>query len=523
MNSRVARPGTWVLSILFVIFILFSGGFSGPVAVGANSEIVSTNPEVITFIVGQSAIVRAPWPTVRVAVTDPTIANVQVLTPQQVLLQGLKVGSTDLIVWSEDERQVQKWKVQVKLDVPRFQEKLAELFPDASLEVGEHGDTLIVKGLLRNADQVVQLHDYLEKSKTAYVDMTSVAGVQQVQIEVRVAEVSRQALRAMGFNAFHTDDDYFVGSRIGSIFPVSIAPDSGQVAGNNTSFVFNDVPTAGSLVTIFAGFPRADFEFFLQALAENQYLRVLANPTLIALNGEEASFLAGGEYPIPVPQSGAGGAGTITIQYKEYGVRVTFQPTVLGDGSIRLHVAPEVSERSSVEAVQIQGWVIPTLVTRKAETTMELHSGQTFAIAGLLQHRAEAVNTRIPGLGDLPVLGPLFRSTRYQNNDTELVILVTATLVEPMSLGEAPPVPGFMHSDPNDWEFYLEGRLEGKEPPKIGPRDAEWLKKMNLDKLKGPGAWDSYNKPVSSSRAERISNPSDEFIDTQNSQRNKEE
>jgi pilus assembly protein CpaC len=523
MNSRKVRPWTRVLTSLFVLFIMISGGISRSVAVGASSVIITENPEVISFIVGESTIVKAPWPTKRWAVTDPTVVNVQGLTADQILLQGLKVGSTDLIVWNEDESQVQKWKVQVRLDVARYKKKLDELFPDASLEVGEHGETLIVKGLLRNADQVTQLHDYLSKSKTAYVDMTSVAGVQQVQIEIRVAEVSRQALRAMGFNAFHTDDDYFVANRIGTLYPISMGPEAGQAPGDNLAFTINSAPSVGSLVTVFAGFPRADFEFFLQALAENQYLRVLANPTLIALNGEEASFLAGGEYPIPVVQGSGGTGNAITIQYKDYGVRVSFRPTVLGDGSIRLFVAPEVSERSSVEAVQIQGSVIPTLVTRKAETTMELHSGQTFAIAGLLQHRSEAINTRIPGLGDLPVLGPLFRSVRYQNNDTELVILVTATLVEPMSLGEAPPLPGFTHSDPNDWEFYLEGRLEGKEPPKIGPRDAQWLKKINLDQLKGPGAWDSYNKPVSSSRAERTPDPTAEFIDTQNPQQNKEE
>jgi pilus assembly protein CpaC len=447
------------------------------------------------------------------------------LTADQVLLQGFKVGTTDLIVWSEDEAQVQQWKVQVKLDVAQFKKKLDELFPDASLEVSESGDTLIVKGLLRNADQVVQLHDYLDKTKTTYVDMTSVAGAQQVLIEIRVAEVSRQALRALGFNAFHTDDDYFGASRIGSIFPIGISPSAGQAAGDTTSFVLNDVPTVGTQVTIFAGFPRADFEFFLRALAENQYLRLLANPTLVALNGEEASFLAGGEFPIPVSQGGGGGAASgnaITIQYREYGVRVSFRPTVLGDGSIRLHVAPEVSERSSVEAVVIQGSVIPTLVTRKAETTMEMKSGQTFAMAGLLQNKTEAVNTRIPGLGDLPVLGPLFRSVHYQNNETELVILVTASLVEPMSLAEAPPVPGFLHSDPNDWEFYLEGRLEGKEPAKIHSHDAEWLKKMDLDQLKGPGAWDSYAEPVSSSRADRTSNSDQEGMDEQNGQENGE-
>ncbi len=520
MKPQIVRPGTGGRTIGFVLFAICIGGILQSLAVGANPNTVSDKPEVITFIVGESTIVKAPWPAVRVAVTDPTIANVEMLTPEQVLLQGIKVGSTDLIVWNEDETQVQQWKVQVKLDTARFKEKLDELFPDASLEVSEHGETLIIKGLLRNADQVVQLHDYLDKAGTKYVDTTSVAGAQQVQIEIRVAEVSRQAMRALGFNAFHTDDDYFGAMRIDSIFPVGIGPEAGQVAGDTTSFVFTEVPTAGPLVTLFAGFPRADFEFFLHALAENQYLRVLANPTLVALNGEEASFLAGGEYPIPVPQSGVGGGGTITIQYREYGVRVSFRPTVLGDGSIRLFAAPEVSERSSVDAVQIQGSVIPTLVTRKAETTMELKSGQTFAMAGLLQNKTEAVNSRIPGLGDLPVLGPLFRSTRYQNNETELVILVTASLVEPMSLAEAPPVPGFLHSDPNDWEFYLEGRLEGKEPAKIHSRDAEWLKKLNLDQLKGPGAWDSYNQPISSSRADRASVTSAESVDEQNLQEN---
>jgi len=504
MYSRVLRPRIRIITFVICLFVAFSGGISETTAVEADSNIIKTNPDIISFIVGESTIVEAPWPTVRVAVTDPSVAYVEGLTAQKVLLQGIKVGSTDLIVWNEDETQVQQWKVRVKLDTERYQHELDGLFPDASLEVGEHGETLIIKGLLRNADQVVQLHNYLDKTGTTYVDTTSVAGVQQVLIEIRVAEVSRQALRALGFNAFHTDDDYFGAMSIGSIYPIGMGPLSGQVPGDNTTFVIDQVPTVSPLVTLFAGFPRADFEFFLQALAENQYLKLLANPTLIALNGEEASFLAGGEFPIPVTQgSGGGGASNaITIQYREYGVRVSFRPTVLGDGSIRLYVAPEVSERSSVEAVVIQGSIIPTLITRKAETTLELHSGQTFAMAGLLQNTVEAINTRVPGLGDLPVLGPLFRSVRYQKNETELVILVTASLVEPMSLADVPPVPGFLHSDPNDWEFYLEGRFEGKEPAKISSFDAELLRKMKLNELKGPGAWDTYNKQVSSSRAD---------------------
>jgi len=511
--SQITRCWGLKVGCILLISIINIPGY----AVEADLENTPLKPELITFIVGESTIVKAPWPTIRVAVTDPTIANVQVLTPDQVLLQGSKVGSTDLIVWSEDEREVRQWKVQVKLDTARFQKKLDGLFTDSTLEVSESGETLLVTGLLRSTEQAVQLHDFLDKSGITYVDMTSVAGVQQVLVEVRIAEVSRGALRALGINAFHTDDDFFVNSGIGSITPVSIGPLEGQVAGDNTSFVFNKDVEVGPLVTIFGGFPRADFEIFLRALAENQSLRILANPTLVTISGEEASFLAGGEFPIPVIQStGGGGAGNaITIEYREYGVRVSFRPVVLGDGAIRLHVAPEVSELSAVGAVVIQGIEIPALVVRKAETTLELKSGQTFAMAGLLQQKTEALNSRIPGLGDLPILGPLFRSVRYKKNETELVVLVTASLVEPMSLATAPPLPGFSHVEPNDWELYLEGRIEGKEPAKIDPDNARLLKQMGLDRLTGPGAWDSYDKPISSSQADPATSSDTEDADIQ--------
>lgn len=479
---------------------------------GAGSDGVTVQPETITFLFGQSTIVRSPWPTVRVAVTDPSIANVQVLTPEQILLQGLKVGSTDLIVWSEDEKQVKKWNVQVRLDTDSFKARLDELFPDASLTVSQSGESMIITGLLRSAEQVTQLRDLLEKSKTSsvnYINMTSVAGVQQVLLQIRVAEVSQVALRSLGFNAFRTDDDWFLGVRPGSasggalIPSIDIGVPSGATAGDGLPFEFAQDVSAGPLVSIFAGFPHEDFEFFLQALAENQALRVLANPTLVALSGEEATFLAGGEYPIPVVQGGGGGGGgnnAVTIEYKEYGVRVSFRPVVLGDGGIRLTAAPEVSDLSDAGAVTIQGFRVPALITRKAETTLELKSGQTFAMAGLIQHKTEAINSRIPGLGDLPILGTLFRSVRYQKNDTELVVLVTASLVEPMNVASPPPVPGFLYTDPNDWEFYIEGRIEGKKPAEISEQDARQLRQMGLDQLVGPGAWDSYNKSASPGR-----------------------
>jgi pilus assembly protein CpaC len=494
------------------------------------SDSVSVRPGVITFLLGESTIVRAPWPTVRVAVTDPTIANVQLLTLDQVLLQGLKVGTTDLIVWSEDETQVQQWKVQVRLDTASLKEKLDVLFPDASLEVDQSGGSFVLTGLLRSTEQITQLHNLLDTSQTPYVDMSSLAGVQQVQLEVRVAEVSRAALRALGINMFHTDDDWFggllTGGSGGALNPsIDIGVPEGTPAGDNLTFQFNQDTSVGSAVTLFAGFPRADFQFFLQALIENQALRLLANPTIVALSGEQANFLVGGEYPIPVVQGGTGGGGgnSVTIEYKEYGVRLMFEPTVLGDGGIRLHTAPEVSSLSDVGAVTVQGFQVPALVTRRTETTLELKNGQTFAMAGLLQHENQAINSRIPGLGDLPLLGPLFRSVRYQTKETELVVLVTASLVEPMSLASTPPLPGFAHSEPSDWELFIEGRIEGKEPAKIDVEHARLLEEMGLDRLVGPGAWDSYSEQGSFTLADLQSDRATESTDAGGTQTNTDE
>ena len=217
----------------------------------------------------------------------------------------------------------------------------------------------------------------------------------------------------------------------------------------------------------------------------------------------------------PSVGAGSGGGGTtISIEYREYGVRLTFQPFVLGDGSIRLHVAPEVSELTDVGGVSISGFTVPALLTRRFETTLELNSGQTFAMAGLIKENISAVRSRIPGLGDIPILGPLFRSVRYTKGETELVVFVTASLVEPMSLAQISPLPGFLYAEPNDWEFYIDGRIEGKEPVKIHPADAERLKQMGLDKLIGPGAWQFHGQQNALSRvgSEGIADDNDENI-----------
>lgn len=476
---------------------------------------VSPSGEEISLVVGRSVVIRAPWPTVRVAVTDPKVANVEALTPEQVLVQGLSVGTTDLILWGEGEQRSQQQRITVKMDLQVIRQRLQQLFPTASLQLTDSGEVLVLQGTLRSADDAEQISRYLETAKVPYVNMTSVAGVQQVQLQVRVAEVSRQALRSLGINWFATGNDAFFGQRGGGSAGGSLVPgmDIGvpeatpvttPTGGTNPlPFQFLQDTSVSSGVSVFAGFPRANLEIFLQALAENQYLRILANPTLVALSGEQADFLAGGEFPIPVLQSGGGGAAgnAVTIEYKEFGVLLSFRPVVLGDGGIRLRAMQEVSQLSDVGAVVVQGFQVPALVTRRAEATLELQSGQSFAMAGLLQRTDNAVTSRVPGLGDLPVVGPLFRSVRYQQQETELVILVTASLVEPLSLANTPPLPGATHTVPDDWELYLEGRISGKEPAKLDPASVQWLKDMGLDQLVGPGAWATYGESCTTGTA----------------------
>ena len=225
-----------------------------------------------------------------------------------------------------------------------------------------------------------------------------------------------------------------------------------------TRFLFNSPVNVNPASTIYFGLPRAQMEVFVQALAENGLLKVLAEPNLVATSGQTANFLAGGEFPIPVPQD----LNTVTIEWKKFGVQLDFTPAVLPGQRIRLKVAPSVSELDFSTAVQFAGFVVPGLTERHAETTVEVGNGQTFVVAGLLSETARADSRRVPGLGDVPVLGSLFRSVEYRKNQTELMILVTPELVAPLDPQQVPPLPGEKMTDPNDFELYGLAQLQGK-------------------------------------------------------------
>ena len=468
-----------------------------PAAVSATAAVRDESTRTVSLFVGQTRIIDAPWPVRRVSVNAPGVADVDVTSPRRVQIQGKAPGIAEVLIWSETGETWQA-RVEVEADARRLEGQLKKLFPGTALEVAQLGNVVAVRGTLARAEQVAQLHRFFELSKIEYVDATNVAGVQQVQLQVKVAEVSRTALRALGINAVYAGKDFFGGIQIGSssgpLNPVNIGIPKGTGLGGSSPFSFlNDAGVASS-ATLFGGFPHSDLQVFIEALAENQYLRVMAEPTLVSLSGKEASFLAGGEFPIPIAQLGGSGTTQISIDYKEFGIRLRFTPTVLGDGTINLHVMPEVSQLSDVGAVMVNGTSVPSLLTRRVETTLEMQSGQTFAIAGLISRSDAATADRVPGLGDLPVLGTLFRSVRYTRSDTELLVLVTASLVEPTSTEANPLLPGMLHEVPNDWEFYWEGRTDSKDHPRLAPAQTESLKRLGLNHLCGPSGWATYEK-----------------------------
>jgi pilus assembly protein CpaC len=290
------------------------------------------------------------------------------------------------------------------------------------------------------------------------INLLRVPGVQQVMLQVRIAELNRTAMREVGADILAVDSSTgnIIGTQIGGAIITALGTAGGGLTGTATGEI-------GNSSTAFGLFPSGDWQVLLNILRSNSVLSILAEPNLVALNGHKASFLAGGQFPIPVPQGGAG-VNSVTIEFKDFGVHLDFVPYIQDDGIIRLHVDSEVStiDFSIGTTLVVGGDPVPGLNTRKANTTVEIRQGQTLAIAGLLNVELDAQTERIPGLGDLPYIGPFFSNTSHERVEKELIVLVTPLLVAPMDSCEVGPLPGSEIKDPNDKEFYLLNRIEGR-------------------------------------------------------------
>jgi pilus assembly protein CpaC len=427
----------------------------------------------------KSRILSLNAPVLRISVGNPDIADLLLLRSRELYILGKDIGTTNVLLWDADDILVATISVEVTHDLAGLKEKLYQLMPDDLIEVRAAQRSIVLSGTVSSPTNVTAAvaiaTGYLAQVATAkekemfelqgqggddrsgkVINLLQVGGAQQVMLEVKVAEISRRELRKLDvrFNTLRTSSRWITGGvNGGATFP------DGQISQYAPNDLF--IEDKG----FFASFLTNDFllNITLEANKENGLAKILAEPNLTTLSGQEAKFLSGGEFPIPVPQ----GDETITIEFKEFGVGVGFLPIVLGDGRINMVLNVSVSELSDANAVALdnQGssstFLVPSLVKRSATTTVELKDGQTIGIAGLLNENMREVISKFPGLGDIPILGQLFRSQEYVKGETELVILVTPHLVKPIAPDKIRlPTDNFI--EPSDAEFYLLGRMEGR-------------------------------------------------------------
>ncbi|HVD91767.1 MAG TPA: pilus assembly protein N-terminal domain-containing protein [Vicinamibacterales bacterium] len=430
--------------VAFIIVILVatpqaqqSASFSGvPGAMTAGPAAVPPNATEIDLLVGRSTILNVGSAIARVSLTVPDIADAMVTAPQQLLIHGKTPGTISLFVWDRAGG-IKTYEVSVRRDLSHLVEQMRNLFPGEQITVAGSGKDVVLSGTVSSKYVIDKAADvasgFVEKKENIVNLLKQQEGVasNQVLLRVRFAEVSRNAMQELGasmiLDRFKSDAWDARTSTQQFAAPDFDSSKPGQLNFSDflNLFVFNSKQGFGAVV---------------KALQNKGLFQSLAEPNLIALNGKEASFLAGGEYPYPVAQGGSGN-NAVTIMFKEFGVRLSFTPTVLGGDLINLKVKPEVSSLDFANGVSISGFRVPALSTRRTETEVELQDGQTFAIAGLMNNTVSSTMSKIPGIGDIPVLGFLFKSRAYQKAQTELVVMITPTIVRRGSTGASQGLP----------------------------------------------------------------------------------
>jgi pilus assembly protein CpaC len=454
----------------FVSSLVFSIGFCMSVATqtwgqGLTLPVVSANePQKLTLSVGKSLVLDLPVAVTRASLANPDIADALVLSPKQLYVTGKSAGVTNLTLWQDNQKIFSIFDVEVAPDLTRLKEQIHQLLQEEKdIRVTASQDRVTLSGKVSNTGNLSQVLSLAESYAPKKVtNLLEVGGIHQVMLEVRVAEMNRQLLRRLGLNFNYVRGNEFAVSALNNLTSLVKPTDAVLASAAGGPFAIGVSQAINALFRIQNG--NATWTGFVDALKQNNLVKVLAEPTLIALSGREASFLAGGEFPIPVPQA----LGVVTIHYKSFGVGLAFTPTVLSPTKINMTVTPEVSDLDFANAIAIQGFLIPAITTRRASTTIELADGQSFAIAGLLRDTVREQVSKFPVLGDIPILGALFRSSSFQKNETELIIIVTPRLVKPLDVAKQ-TLPTGQFIEPNDLEFYLMGQMEGSSPGQATP------------------------------------------------------
>jgi len=406
---------------------------SGPSASAQTpSEPEATGAAPLRVMVGKSLLINTTERLKRISVTDPSVADAIVVTPTQILVHGRSAGEVSLLIWDELERS-RSFDLRVDVDVTAASEEERRVFPDEQITVTPSRSAIVLSGHVSTEDVAKRAGMIAEAYSKNVVNVLTFGpvGAQEVLLEVKFAEVDRTATAQFGINILSTGAANTIGTAT-----------TGQYGGIQTG-ALNDVfptpsprpgytttDTVSNILNLFVFRPDIHLGAVIQALQQKNLLQILAEPNLIAVNGKEASFLAGGQFPFPVVQPGAGFT-AVSIQFKDFGVKLQFTPVIMPNGNIHLKVAPEVSTLDFADALTISGFTVPALSTRKAETEFELQDGQSFVIAGLLDNRLTNLGSKIPGLGDIPILGNLFKSKNNQKTDSELMVLCTVHRISP--------------------------------------------------------------------------------------------
>ena len=393
----------------------------------------------LRVMVGKSLLINTTERLKRISVTDPSVAFATVITPTQILVHGRTPGEVSLLIWDELERS-RSFDLRVDVDVSSCAEEEHRVFPDEQISVTPSRAAIVLSGHVSTEDVAKRAGELASAYSPKVVNVLTFGpvGAQEVLLQVKFAEVDRSALTQLGVNFISTG----AANTIGTVT-------TGQFGGFGPQTITQNGTTNESIsnvLNLFVFRPDINFGAVIEALHTKNLLQILAEPNLIAVNGKEASFLAGGQFPFPFVQPGAGFT-AVTISFKEFGVRLQFTPVITPNGNIHLKVAPEVSTLDFANALSISGFTVPALSTRKAETEFEVQDGQSFVIAGLMDNRVTDVYNKIPGLGDIPILGNFFRSKSQQKSNSELMVLCTVRRVNPSS----EPVAG-----PKDPKSFLE-------------------------------------------------------------------
>jgi pilus assembly protein CpaC len=423
----------------------------------------------INLTVGRGRLAQFSEEASRVSVSDPAIADAVVVSPHEVVMNGKSPGRTTIMVWHGEF--VTPYDVTVEPDLSEIQRQLKTTFPNEQIELASSRDAIILTGVVTDEATAKQAEAIAAVHARAVVNLlqSPPADSRQVMLQVKFATIDRAALTQLGVNIFSVNNS-LIGATTTQQFPF---PRIGQLpfaqGEDGRPELGNLQVSASDLLNLFAFRPDINVGATLRLLQSQNLLEILAEPNLVTVSGREASFLAGGEFPYPVVTSTGGGAQSapvVTVQFREFGVRLLFTPTVQTNDVIHLRVEPEVSALDFANALTIQGFLIPAISTRRAATEVDLREGESFAIAGLIDNRVTQVVSKIPGIGDLPIIGHVFRSRSTQKSETELLVVITPTFVKPFSADLPPPSLQFP-------EPFLGGPPEqnsGAAPTFIGPR-----------------------------------------------------